>query len=64
MGLYSYARTLLAEACKKQEGWFKESILNPLFKEGRKLHDVWLSTGLERDRNRFIKMRSTIAIRV
>ena len=42
----------LGKACRRQPDWFKdnESLILPLFEKRRLLHDKWLVTGLEHDK--------------
>ena len=54
------ATSLLETACKRQADWFRESGdgLRPLFEERSRLHALWLNTGSDRDKRKFVKVRT------
>ena len=52
--------SVLGTACKRQADWFRESGdgLRPLFEERNRLHALWLNTGSDRDKRKFVKART------
>ena len=51
------APSVLGTACKRQVDWFRESSdgLRPLFEERNRLHALWLNTGSDNDKRKFVK---------
>ena len=51
------AASVLGTACNRQEDWFMESGdgLRPLLEERNRLHALWLNTGSDGDKRKFVK---------
>ena len=53
------AGSVLGTACRRKADWFEESgsVLRPLIEERGRLQTLWLSTGRERDKKKFVNAR-------